>query len=329
MEAVVTQLMRTCSLASLGILLGGGCFEKASNKVGTSECPDVASSSTSSTDQPTTPASGGERVPWCHQGDVYDTPTIVWTASELAAMAAFYGTDDWAIQDANMAMLTAEAFCSDVYALASLQADGQAIVSTSPSSGSYGEADSGLGPLSLPSNYSLFDGLEFTCEMCGYYVIQELDPKEDPFEPIPGPGDGMTWLLKDVDPVTGVATVGCDNGVMCDPIQGDTSCQDALPLLCFYELDAPQPTLVPATSQYYTWSGGVIATTSPVSPVQDGLATLADADALCADTFGTGWRTAEFHDGWGWNFLAHGHVGDAPRFWVNIDDQPDGTCWTQ
>jgi hypothetical protein len=44
--------------------------------------------------------------------------------------------------------------------------------------------------------------------------------------------------------------------------------------------------------------------------------------------FGPGWRVAEFHDGWGWHFQAYGTV-DNPngRFWVDINDQPDATCW--
>jgi hypothetical protein len=57
-------------------------------------------------------------------------------------------------------------------------------------------------------------------------------------------------------------------------------------------------------------------------------ATLATANALCVAEFGAGWRVAEFHDGWGWNFQAFGGLGKpAGRFWVNIDDQPGGVCW--
>jgi hypothetical protein len=46
-------------------------------------------------------------------------------------------------------------------------------------------------------------------------------------------------------------------------------------------------------------------------------------DAICADTFGDGWRLAEFHDGGGgWTFWAAGSIPTGTRFWVAINDQP-------
>ena len=81
---------------------------------------------------------------------------------------------------------------------------------------------------------------------------------------------------------------------------------------------------------YYSWAGGVVATTQPVAGSTFG--TIAAANAYCAAQFGANWRVAEFHDGWGWNFLAYGGTVSAPsvpsaRFWVDIYDQPQGTCW--
>lgn len=269
-----------------------------------------------------------ERAPWCHQGTIHLSPTITWDAAELAAMSSLYGTDVWPVDDESIAHGTADAFCADEYSLGGLIAAGETVFSTSPSSGSYGESGSDLGPLSLPDGYSLSDGLEFQCEMCGYYPLLELTGTEEPFEPT-SPREGMTWLRKDIDPVTGVVTVGCDNGVQCDPINGDTPCDTALPLLCTLDLGLPQPVSVVSPNIYYTWAGSVVATTPPLAPELDGLNTLAAADDACATEFGAGWRTAEFHDGWGWNFIAYGNVGEEPRFWVNIDDQPGGTCWSQ
>ncbi|MBX2802398.1 MAG: hypothetical protein KTR31_32260 [Myxococcales bacterium] len=281
---------------------------------------------TESRPEPTaTGPTGSERAPWCHEGTEHTSVPISWDAGELAAMSALYGTDTWAVADDGIAHGTADYYCDDVYSLAALTAAGASVTSTTPGSGSYGESQSDLGPLSLPATYSLLDGLDFSCRMCGYYPLVEL-PADDVLEPVEI-GKGMTWLRKDVDAVTGVVTVGCDNGTQCDPIDGDTSCNTALPLLCFSDLGMPQPASVPTTSSYFTWSGGVVATTPPVAPFTDGLSTLADADALCASEFGPDWRTAEFHDGWGWNFLAYGNVGSEPRFWVDIDDQPDATCW--
>jgi len=281
-----------------------------------------------STDPLPTPGAG-ERVPWCHQGDIHDTATIEWDAAELAAKMAEYGTDTWSSSDISIAHGTTDAYCADHFSLGALQGAGEMVVTTSPSANSYGDAQGGLGALSLPPSYSLSDGLTFTCEMCGYHPLEELP--EDPVvvEPVPGVKQGMTWLRKAVDPVTGVVTVGCDNDAQCDSLDGDTDCDQALPLLCFSDLGLPEPVSSPGVNQYYTWSGGIVATTPPVAPALDGLATLTDADLYCEAEFGPDFRAAEFHDGWGWNFLAYGNVGEEPRFWVDIDDQPDATCWTR
>ena len=85
------------------------------------------------------------------------------------------------------------------------------------------------------------------------------------------------------------------------------------------------------------------------------LTSLAAADQQCISHFGTGWRTAEWHDGryvvgmgtaafygdtsnspWPWiaggqgsgghAFFAYGNVRTDKRFWVHINDQP-GNCW--
>ncbi|HKV11307.1 MAG TPA: flagellar hook-length control protein [Thermoanaerobaculia bacterium] len=138
---------------------------------------------------------------------------------------------------------------------------------------------------------------------------------------------GMTWRLRATNTTTGTAIVGCD---FCDPYQGDVPCTTALPLLCIKKTGAGFPLPAPASvtqanlGQNYRWSGGVIGTTKATVPPP----TLAAADALCAQEFGAGWRVAEFHDGWGWNFQAYGSVGNPlQRFWVHINDQPGGRCW--
>src|SRR5204862_93674 len=107
----------------------------------------------------------------------------------------------------------------------------------------------------------------------------------------------------------------------CDAYHGDTVCTERVPLLCIYKpaTPFPVPTGVNNGDQYNRWAGGVIATTLPVAG--NTFATLADADKYCVVQFGTGWHTAEFHDGWGWHFQAYGGTS-AGRFWVNIKDQP-------
>lgn len=143
---------------------------------------------------------------------------------------------------------------------------------------------------------------------------------------------GMTWVHSLSNAQNGTVTVGCGpNNASCDAYHGDTLCTERLPLLCIYK---PSPAFaVPAgvnnSDQYNRWAGGVIATTQPVAG--NSFATLADADKYCIVQFGTGWRTAEFHDGWGWHFQAYGGTVSAPtvpstRFWVHIKDQP-ANCW--
>jgi hypothetical protein len=91
------------------------------------------------------------------------------------------------------------------------------------------------------------------------------------------------------------------------------------------------------TSQNNMWAGGVVATTQPIAGNQFTHISLlttppSDANSFCALQFGPGWRVAEFHDGWGWNFQAYGGTVSAPavpstHFWVHINDQQSANCW--
>lgn len=139
---------------------------------------------------------------------------------------------------------------------------------------------------------------------------------------------GMTWIHPSSNAQTGTVTVGCSG---CDPYQGDTLCTQSQPLLCIYKPAVPFPVPIGVNNSdlYYQWSGGVVATTPPVAGTT--FADNAAADSYCVAQFGAGWRVAEFHDGWGWNFQAYGGTVSAPavpstRFWVYINDQP-ANCW--
>jgi len=146
---------------------------------------------------------------------------------------------------------------------------------------------------------------------------------------------GMTWIHTSSNAQTGTITVGCSG---CDAYHGDTVCTQPLPLLCIYK---------PATSfqlpaggsnanQYNLWSGGVVAPTQPVAGntfAHISATPGSDADSYCQAQFGSGWRVAEFHEGWGWNFQAYGGTVSAPtvpstRFWVHIKDQASANCWS-
>ena len=145
-------------------------------------------------------------------------------------------------------------------------------------------------------------------------------------KPLPATAKGMTWDRRAVNATNGTVTVGCGSGVgSCNPYLGDRLCSTSLPLLCFKPSGFQIPASV-VSSTYNRWSGGIVGTTAPVVASSFG-GSLANADARCVQEFGAGWRVAEFHDGWGWNFQAYGNVGTpASRFWVHINDRP-GRCW--
>ena len=144
---------------------------------------------------------------------------------------------------------------------------------------------------------------------------------------------GLTWR-KNIDHSDfGVVDVGCGwgsaTGNECNPSQGDAMCNVELPVLCFKDDNLPKPAGLDIPNNYHQWSGGTIATTTPVPANQ--FPSLSDANAYCASNFGGDWRVAEFHDGWAWYFKAFephpGSVSSTQRFWVDINDQPHGTCW--
>jgi hypothetical protein len=135
---------------------------------------------------------------------------------------------------------------------------------------------------------------------------------------------GMTWQVFVADPINGVVQVGCEppnGGPGCDPQHGDTPCSAALPVLC------KKATTRPAPVGAVDWSGNQVALTLAVSPTAAGLTTLAAVNAYCATQLGAEWTVAERHDGPGRSFTAYGDLGDVDRFWVDINNHPDATCW--
>ena len=136
-----------------------------------------------------------------------------------------------------------------------------------------------------------------------------------------GAKKGMTWIRGASNAQTGTITVGCSG---CDAYHGDTVCTDLRPLLCISKPTPaiPLPANVSNADPKNLWSGGIVATTQPVAGMNRSA-----ADSYCQAQFGPGWRVAEFHDGWGWNFQAYGGTVNPPtRFWVHINDQPDANC---
>lgn len=119
-----------------------------------------------------------------------------------------------------------------------------------------------------------------------------------------------------------------------NPFVGDTDCGEALPLMCFRDDGSPAPITLNALGSSAShliehWSGGTLRATEPVRGRE--FATIAEADRRCADRFGKGWRVADHHlGGQGFTFAGHGTTDlDRRRVWVDIKDQPYGTCWAR
>jgi hypothetical protein len=109
---------------------------------------------------------------------------------------------------------------------------------------------------------------------------------------------------------------------------GDTPATASRPVLCLFVNNSGVPAGI--TPDFYNgWALGSVALTSPVRGEQ--LTSRQAADAICASSFGAGWRMAEFHDGHygtnlsstgGWTFWAYGSLPLGTRFWTAINDQP-------
>jgi hypothetical protein len=208
---------------------------------------------------------------------------------------------------------------------------------------------------------SLFGGVCLSVGMSGcdpgfwYDLGQSLDPPTDnPPDPIDvvevdagatedlgeveGARFALTWGFTE-DPSLPSATkfASChgspgtsdgDRGPSCDPYEGDTSCAEAHPILCFLPVGLPAPETSFEFGFYSGWTGGRLASSSPV--VGTRLTSQSVADAICAEQFGDGFRMAEFHDGnGGWAFVGYADdesVNTSSRNWLRIDDQ-SANCW--
>lgn len=125
----------------------------------------------------------------------------------------------------------------------------------------------------------------------------------------------MTWTLRNSSGP--YVLVGSDGQT--DAYSGDTPVSESLPILAFRDVDLEAPEELDTGSTYHEWSGGVVTLTPPVEGTR--LTSLEAANQIVTEELGEGWRMAEFHDGWGWNFWARGYVPEGVRFWVHIDNQ--------
>ena len=135
---------------------------------------------------------------------------------------------------------------------------------------------------------------------------------------------GMTWIA--MDRISGYTHVGTDS--VSNPYAGDTTIDTFLPILCLHvDGRAPPPGIY--FDMYNGWSRGEAKLTPAIAATV--LTSQAQADYICDETFGSGWRMAEFHDGryggdftlgGGWTYWVAGDIPSGQRFWAAISDQP-------
>lgn len=141
---------------------------------------------------------------------------------------------------------------------------------------------------------------------------------------------GMTWGLSNPipEPVNGVAHFACKVASGdCDPYKGDTVCSQPMPILCINPMGLTKPANL-TESKWDKWTGGIVGTTKPIAAPNK----LSEANKMCVEEFGKGWRVAQFHDSAtgrsAWAFSGYGNAGTmGKRYWTDIDDQPNGVCW--
>lgn len=121
--------------------------------------------------------------------------------------------------------------------------------------------------------------------------------------------------------------VGDNDTPICDAIFGDTPCGAALPVACMRPGQIPAPP-TPHWDRW-NWTGGDIALTRPVAAAR--FSSIRDVDRYCVQSLGPDWRTATMHDsGRAGGIAGRGKAPSGPtRAWVDIVDQPYGTCWTR
>ncbi|MGO4700593.1 hypothetical protein [Dyella sp. 2RAB6] len=128
---------------------------------------------------------------------------------------------------------------------------------------------------------------------------------------------GVTWKLH--------ATHGAYSLVGPDaqtrPYQGDTDPTVALPVLCLKQVGAAVPMeIVPHLVGAIGWGQGEIGLTQPIAG--RALTSRAVADQVCAASFGSGFRMAEYvhgRHGYSYSWWAQGVIRGDSRFWVAVD----------
>ena len=127
---------------------------------------------------------------------------------------------------------------------------------------------------------------------------------------------GLTWRV--LEQQGAYVHVGRDD--ITNAYQGDTTVDQMLPILCVYKDGRAAPGGI--NFDYSNgWVQGALQLSAPITG--SALTSQAQADGICANQLGAGWRMAEFHDGGGgWSYWGTGQLPTDTRFWVAINDQP-------
>ena len=120
----------------------------------------------------------------------------------------------------------------------------------------------------------------------------------------------------------------------CNPVYGDTLCTEARPVACYQDNGRPSPKLSADIPPYEKdkiqkhWIGGDLKFTPAIRG--DSFETLSDVNQYCTQSFGSGWRVLSYHDG-GTKAVVTPRSANGPetRVWLDIKDQPRGTCWAR
>ncbi len=119
-----------------------------------------------------------------------------------------------------------------------------------------------------------------------------------------------------------------DTQRMCGPYQGDTPCSQSLPLACYRDGNAAKPPNMEANDMDEAkFVPGEVRLTEPVRG--DTLETREEAEKLCADRFGPGFRMLRYQEGGGGIVISRSQIQAGARAWIEIRDQPRATCWSR
>lgn len=119
-----------------------------------------------------------------------------------------------------------------------------------------------------------------------------------------------------------------DTQRMCGPFQGDTPCSQSLPLACYRDGNAAKPPNMDDNNMDEAkFVPGEVRLTEPVQG--DTLETREEAEKLCADRFGPGFRMLRYQEGGGGIVISRSQIPAGARAWIEIRDQPRATCWSR